>query len=174
MAVTTNLKLKPLATKIHKVTHGEMEVDTTGDEDLLQEETYSWDELNALKDELGKGVVSFVFQVESVLKNPDVVNNLGTHASDFKQTVDLFFSDINNFSLEVKGNRLLHEHLTGKVTDLSQLNLYNRCAMTYHSMFAELSALVTPTLSKLMLIISEIIDDNAPLAVTEEEGKTNE
>ena len=168
MTTKPNLKMKPLAAKVTRAVRGDMQTDISEDESLMEEESYNWDELNELRDDLGKGIMSFVFQVKSVIEQPDVINNLGDMADEFSQVTSLFFNDINDFSMRVKENRMLHDGKSGKVTDLTDFNTYNRCAMMYHSLFSELSALVTPTLSKLMLIISEIVDTSKSNAASEE------
>lgn len=168
--MAVNLQKKQLSSAVKQVTD-EMQVDTSGDLGLLEGENYSWDELNSLKDELGSGVLKFVGQVNSVVQNGEIVSRLGDQKQKFHDTVQIFFNDINEFSSKVKANRELHEHMSGKVNDLDEFDLYNRCAMTYHTLFEELSMLVTPTLSAIMIMITDIVDNEAG---TEVEGQQEE
>lgn len=171
--MAVNLKKKTISKAVNSVTE-EMQVDTSGDMDLLKGEIYSWDELNKLKDELGQGVLEFVGQVNSVASNGEIISKLGDKKQKFQDTVNIFFNDINNFSDKVKVNRESHEHLTGKVSSLDEFDLYNRCAMTYHSLFEELSQLVTPTLSTIMIMITDIVDPSLAEEDTQEEELPNE
>lgn len=174
MSDNVKLQPKPIAMSVKRAAHGDMEIDRSGDEQLLMDENYSWDDLNVLKEELGSSIMSFVLQVKSTLEQPEIINNLGSRSNEFNQTVNLFFSDVDEFSHKVKTNREMHEGRTGHVKDLTEFNLYNQVAMTYHSLFAELGSLITPTISKLMMIISEIVDLNNTLTEEDIKGKTNE
>lgn len=155
-----NFKKKKLSSNVENISKGEMTIDTSGDEDLMKEEEYSWDELSKLKEDLASKVVGFMMDMERTIKEPLVIDNLGSREDEFVKTTEIFFRDMDNFSKKVKANRLLHEDKFGKVKDLDELNLYNRCSMGYHTLFTELAALVTPTLGKIMVIISEIESDS--------------
>lgn len=174
--MTVNLERKEIGIAVKKVTD-EMSVDMSGDLGLLEDETYSWDELNELKDELGKSTLDFAMQVKSMTDNEEVILKLGDNQKKFAETVTIFYRDMDDFSTKVKANRLLHEEKTGKVVDLNEFDLYNRCAMTYHVLFEELSALVTPTLSNLMIMLTDIIDEEVETSeetVVEEEVVVDE
>lgn len=154
----TNLNAKKLSLAVSRAGTTGFSIDTSHDRDLLEGQNYNWDELNKLKEELGSSVLEFVGHVNSMLHNPDVVNNLGDQASHFTATIDIFFKDITEFSGKIKDLREQHEHLSGPVNDLNQLSLYNRLAMSYHSLCSELTILVGPTISELVLTVSKIID----------------
>lgn len=153
-----NLNLKRLSLAVNRAGSTGFAVDTSKDQELLQGQNYNWDDLNALKEELGRSLLEFVGQVDMMLRNPDITNNLGNQTEHFSKTVDIFFKDISDFSEKVKDLRVQHEQLSGPVSDLSQLSLYNRLAMSYHSLCSELTILVGPTISELVLTVSKVID----------------
>lgn len=150
---------KPLAKEIEKIVNNNFHVDTSNDQDLLNLHQYSWDDLEALKTDLGNSILQFIGQVNSVITNPDIIDNLGKHRDHFNKIVSIFFSDINEFSNKVKAIRLQHEGKTGKILDLNEFNIYNRLTIQYHALITELTTLITPTLSDLMLTIAEITQE---------------
>lgn len=170
---------KPLAKEIEKIVNNNFHVDTSNDQDLLNLHQYSWDDLEALKTDLGNSILQFIGQVNSVITNPDIINNLGEHRDHFNKIVSIFFSDINEFSNKVKAIRLQHEGKTGKILDLNEFNIYNRLTIQYHALITELTTLITPTLSDLMLTIAEITqevkdkENNIEDAVLVTEGKNS-
>ena len=165
--MSTNFQKKQITQEIDKVISNGFSIDTTQDSSFLTDKPYSWDDLTQLKDELGNSILEFVAQVNTIITNPEVIRNLGKEKDHFQRLVSVFFSDINEFSHKVKEIRLQHEGRTGHINDINEFNLYNRIAITYHSLYSELSALITPTLSDLVLTISEVVP-NAPLNSTSE------
>lgn len=153
-----NLNPKKLSVAVSRAGSTGFSVDTSHDNEFLEGQNYSWDDLRKLKDELGAGVLEFVGQVNQMLQNPDIVNNLGEQTKHFSDTVEIFFKDITGFSEKIRVVREQHEHLSGPVTDLNQLSLYNRLAMNYHSLCSELTILVGPTISELILTVSKAVD----------------
>lgn len=147
---------KPLSKEIEKIVNNNFQVDTSNDEELLNLHDYSWDDLHRLKNELGNSILQFIEQVHVVITSPGIINNLGKHKDHFNKLVSIFFSDINEFSNKVKAIRLQHDEKTGKLTDLNEFNVYNRLTIQYHALFTELTTLITPTLSDLILTIAEI------------------
>lgn len=147
---------KQITTEINRAINQGFSIDTHEDAELLINQNYSWDDLNKFKEELGNSVLQFVYQVNEIITSPNVINNLGEHKEHFSKLVNVFFTDINEFSNRVMSLRVQHEHLTGPIKDLNEYNLYNRIAINYHSLYTELSALVTPTLSELVMTISDV------------------
>lgn len=152
---------KQIATEINRAINQGFSIDTHRDAELLVNQNYNWDDLNKFKEELNNSVLQFVCQVNEIITSPDVINNLGEHKEHFGKLVNVFFTDVNEFSNRVKDLRVQHEHLTGPLKDLNEYNLYNRIAINYHSLYTELSALVTPTLSELIMTISDVA--NTPI-----------
>lgn len=154
--MNSNLKPKQITSAVNNALAAGFQINTTGDAAYLDGKNYNWSDLIQLKDQLGGSVVEFLGQVNAIISNPDIINNLGTHKEHFERVVKVFFADIDTFSNKVKDLRVQHEHLSGPVTDLNQFNLYNRLAITYHSLFAELQTLMTPTLSDLVLTVHSL------------------
>lgn len=152
-----NPNKKKLAQAVENVVNDEeVIIDLEDDETFLAKNPVDWDDLNKLKDDLGNTIMNFVFEIKSTIENPQVVNNLGERAPEFQKLVKLFFSDINSFSNQVKSTRLEHETREGRITSLEDYNTYNRLAITYHNLYMELVSLTSPTMSAIVLLISDI------------------
>lgn len=171
------LERKQIAKEIDNVIQNGFNIDSSHDEDFLKTSTYTWDDLNQLKQDLGNQIVEFIGQVNTVITNRDIIANLGDKTAHFNKVVELFFSDINNFSFKVKDIRVQHEHLSGHIDNLNDFNNYNRIAIQYQSLFSELATLISPTLADMMLTVSEVVSVNMNQAVNEPvviEGEVNE
>jgi len=163
----TVLKKSKSNLEIEKAINEGFTVNTDNDLDLLGKQNYNWDDLNKLKDELGQSILEFVFQVNSIITNKDVIDNLGNRAEDFNKTVNLFFTDVNYLSNRVKELRAEHEHRSGPITDFNDFSGYNKVAFSYQYLFSEFNSLITPTISDLVLTVAEIS------AQQKEEGTPN-
>lgn len=152
----TNLKPKQITAAVNNALAAGFQINTQDDAQHLQDKSYNWNDLIQLKEELGGSILEFVGQVSQITMNPQIINNLGNKKAHFERVVELFFADVGAFSNKVKELRVQHEHLSGPVGDINQFNTYNRIAITYHSLFTELQTLVTPTLSDLVLTVSEL------------------
>lgn len=154
-----------------------MQIDASHDQDFLSSSQYSWDDLNKLKEDLGMQIIEFIGQVQSIIANPAVISNLGDKSTQFQKSIELFFADINNFSLKVPEIRLQHENRTGHIDNLNDFNLYNRLAIQYQALFTELATLVSPTLADIMLTIADIVPvkvDEAVAQTQQQEGAVHE
>lgn len=154
-----NLKPKKISVDVNRASLSGFEADISDDLRLLQQENYNWDELNKLREEVAAGVMGFVYEVSQLYHNPSIVGNLGSKLTDFVNTVGVFFKDMADFSERIKVIREKHEHLSGPITDMASYNKYNLIAFEYHTLCSELAILVTPTMSQLILITSEAVDN---------------
>lgn len=150
------LEQKQITKEINKVLNQGFKINVQSDEDFLKTCDYKWEDLDKLKEDLGASIIEFIKQVNTIITTPEIINNLGDKKSHFNKVVNLFFSDINEFSHKVKEIRLKHENMSGPIKNINDFDNYNRIAIQYHSLFSELATLITPTLSDLMLTISEI------------------
>jgi len=156
---TANLKKSKLSQEVNKAINEGFSFNTLSDTDLLKQSNYSWDDLTNLKTELGNSVLEFVSQVTGVISQKEIIDNLKENLNSFNNVVKVFFSDINEFSDKVKHLRLQHEGRTGPIVDLDEYNLYNRLAISYHSLYSELNMLITPTLGELMVLVTESVNN---------------
>lgn len=154
---TTEFQKKQISREVDKVINSGFSIDMSRDTELLDDKPYDWNDINILKDELGNSIIQFLGQVNSIITNPDVISNLKDKKEHFEKLINIFFTDINDFSHKVKELREQHEGMSGHVKDINEFNNYNRIAITYHSMYNELLSLITPTLSELVLVISEVV-----------------
>lgn len=171
------LERKQIVKELDSAIQNGFNIDASHDEELLQSSQYNWDDLNTLKTDLGNQIIQFMGQVNMVITNPAVINNLGDRAKHFEKTVELFFADINNFSLKVRDIRVQHEEKTGHIDNLNDFNQYNRIAIQYQSLFSELATLVSPTLADIMMTIADIVPVKVGEAVVEpqqQEGAAHE
>lgn len=175
MSKKLNLEKKKLAKVVKGVVdNDELIIDIEDDETFLANNPVSWDDLNTLKNDLGNTIMEFVSEIKSTVENPQIVNNLGERKGEFEKLITLFFSDINEFSLQVKNIRSEHEQHTGRITTLEDYNTYNRLAITYHNLYMELISLTSPTMSAIVLLISDITNDNGKDVKVEQEETTQE
>lgn len=166
------LEQKQISKEINKVLNTGFKINTDSDEEFLKTSNFNWDDLNKLKEDLGKNILEFIFQVNEIITNKDIINNLKDQKEHFEKVVSLFFSDINDFSAKVKTIREQHEHLSGHINNINDFNNYNRIAIQYQSMFSELATLITPTLSDLMITINDVVSEQkGPLTI--DQGNTN-
>lgn len=172
-------KFNPAKKKLAKavksvVDNEEVIVDIEDDETFLANNPVSWSDLDKLKDDLGNTIMNLVFEIKSTIENPQVVNNLGEKADEFKSLVTLFFSDVNDFSNQVKTARSEHEGRSGRITTLEDYNTYNRLAITYHNLYMELISLTSPTMSAIVLMIADITSEMDIKAKEEAVAETTE
>jgi len=152
-----NLEQKKITREINKALNDGFKIDTDSDQQYLDGQDYNWNDLNNFKEELGSSVVKFAQQVSEITVRPEIINNLGDKREHFNKVVTVFFNDINSFSNKVKELRLQHEQFSGPVKDINEFNLYNRLAISYQALYTELTTLITPTLSDIMLTVTEIL-----------------
>lgn len=162
-----DLQQKQLTKAINKVIKDDFKVNTTDDESILENSNFSWDDLTKLKEELGNHILDFVAQVNSTVTNQAVINSLKDQLPYFNKLVMVFFSDINDFSGKVKTLREQHEGKTGPINNITEFDTYNRIAIMYQSYFTELTALVAPTLSDLVLVIAEAAQSSKESQITD-------
>lgn len=151
-----NLEKKKIAKEIDNALIGNMTLNGLSEEEALRLQNYSWDDLNKLKDDLAARIIDFLGQVNAIVTNLDIIRNLGDKKEHFNKLVNLFFSDINTFSKKVAELRVLHETKFNQISDLEEFDMYNRIAIMYQSLFSELATLITPTLSEIVLLISDV------------------
>ena len=151
-----NLKKSQIAAGVAQAIQGAMAKSIPSDQDLLADKSFSWDDLNQLKTELGGSVMDFMQQVNGIVANQQIIANLGDRTKHFQRLIQVFYDDLGAFSSKVKTLREQHEHRSGPLKDLSEFNQYNRLAIEYHNLYGELTMLMTPTLSDLMITISEV------------------
>ena len=138
----------------------EFEIDITDDKGWLEKEEYSWDELTLLKDEIGTKLIEFTLEVNNILEDERIIPNLGDRREEFMMSINLFLKDVNNFSLKIKETREKHEGRTGKVLDLDEFDEYNRITMTYHGLYNELINIIAPSMTSIMLVIADTVDNH--------------
>lgn len=157
--LNSTFKQKSLTKELDSVFNKHIEINTETDKEFLEKNNYKWEDLNILKQELGKNIIEFLSQVNSIITRQDIIANLGNRKEEFEKTVMTFFNDINEFSSKVKSLSEHHENKSGNITNMNEFNMYNRLAIYYNVYTTELLELVTPTLSNLVLIVSEVISD---------------
>ena len=169
-----DMQKKQLAKEIDKVIANGFNIDSSNDEEVLKNSDYKWEDLNQLKEDLANKIIEFMVEVNSAITNPLVINNLGTQAPHFNKLIELFYSDINNFSTKVKDIRVQHEDKSGPIKDINDFDVYNRLAIQYQSLFSELATLITPTLSEMMITIADIVPNTGPVTIDQPaEGSGN-
>lgn len=136
----------------------QINIDTSGDDAFLQTLPETWDDLNAMKDEMANSVLEFVSQVEEVSRQNVVMENLGSRKLEFERLHDVFYTDIDGFTKTVENLRSQHEHRSGRITTMDELTLYNALGMEYAVLNQKLMTLIAPTITSIILLVNEVTD----------------
>lgn len=150
-------KKKSLVGAVEEINSG-IVIDETDDLSYLEKENFRWEDLEMLRTEIGTALASFSSQIYASVVNEQLISNLGERREEFDRTINLLISDIQEFSKKVSRLSNAHKGKEGKICNLEEYGIYNRCSMEYNSSFIELTQLVTPSISKLMLLTAEVID----------------
>lgn len=155
----SNVNKAKLNTAIRSAYNPKIKIDTSKDNQIEELKNFSWDDLFALKEELASALIKFVLEVQNIIGNKTIIENLGDKKEHFEKLVKLFFHDIDNFSKEVGELVKKHEHRRGPIVDLDDFDEYNKIAIQYHVLYTELTNLISPTLTDIILTINEVIPD---------------
>lgn len=138
------------------------------DQNPLNSLTEGWDDLTAMKNEIAGAVLTFVMQVESVSKQKVVIDNLGVHLQEFQKLQNVFYTDLDGFTKKMEQLRPMHEHRTGPITSMEDLNVYNELAMEYTLLNSQLMTLIAPTITSIILLV-----DQATAPLIQQQGSNN-
>ena len=69
----TNLSPKKISEAVSRATLSGFEADVSNDAAILQQENYSWDDLNKLREEVATSVMDFVTQVAGLSSNKSII-----------------------------------------------------------------------------------------------------
>lgn len=150
------MKKTSIAKATRKVAQEMIEIDSDVNKNLIDTFTETWDDLTKMKDELAHSVIDFIQQVHSIIDNPTVQQVIGDRKSELDKLYNVFRSDIEEISSRIAGIRVKHESKSGRMTSLEEMTEYSRIFMEYQTIFTELQALLTPTLSSMVLLIDEV------------------
>ena len=132
-------------------------VDTSGDAQTLNSNKECWDDLSVLKNDLATTLLQFVVEIESAVTSPEILNALGADRHEFDKTVNVFYSDINRFTEQIQSLRSQHEHFSGGIDSMDDLNLFTRLSMSYQTLQIELHSLLGPTMANIILILHQAL-----------------
>lgn len=170
-----NLEKKKLNAEIEAIVDNNFEVVTNDQSEinkLLEDQDVNWDDLEKLKQELGSKIMEFTKNIVDIVGRKDIIDNLKGQTAEFNQLINLFLTDINNFSLKVKDLTKQHEGKSGPVKNIDEVSEYNRIAIQYNFYFSELLTLIAPTLAEILILIKEIsLEDSSKQAITDVEVK---
>lgn len=131
-------------------------IDRSGDQAALAGSDEGWDDLNVLKNELSQTMLGFVIEIESITKSPELLALLGDKRGEFDQMLNVFYSDINRFSSTIETLRHQHEHYSGSIASMEQLNEFTRLSMSYQTLQIEMQSLLAPTMAGIILMMHEV------------------
>lgn len=147
-------------------------VDTSNDAQTLNSNKECWDDLSLLKNELATALLHFVIEIESMVTSPDILSALGEDRREFDKTVNVFYSDVNKFTEQIHALRSQHEHLSGGIESMDDLNLFTRLSMNYQVLQIELHSLLGPTMANIVLILHQALPSK--IAVKDPEPTTGD
>lgn len=130
-------------------------VDIEDDLDFLKDSDYKWEDLSDLFQDLSLAIQEFIGSVNSIIGNQHIIGNLGANEARFAKLVEQFFNDLEEYSVSVAAIKRNHENKSGQLESLEEFDEYNRLAIEYHHLFEQLQALISPTLSAIMVIVTD-------------------
>lgn len=151
------MKQTSISSAVQAVVNGSIRVNTSNDDKLLDTLTETWDDLQEVKNTIAMGVLDFVTQVEQITQQQVIMANLGQHEAEFRRLETVFYSDLNGFTLKVQELRAEHEHRSGAITSLEDLNTYNRLAVEYAALNSQLLTLIGPTITSMIILVNEVV-----------------
>lgn len=143
----------------------ELSIDRSGDEAILKGNEEGWDDLNVLKEELATTMLGFVIDIDSITTNPQVLSVLEGKRGEFDKHLNIFYSDIERFTSTIQTLRAEHEHLSGRISTMEDLNTFTRLSMSYQTLQVEMQSLLGPTMASIILILHDV----APHSMAPEE-----
>lgn len=147
---------EPLATTAPDEDEG-ITIDTSNDITTLNTNKECWDDLSHLKNELAATLLNFVVEIERATTSPELLSALGADRQEFDKTVNVFYSDVNRFTEQIQSLRSQHEHLSGGIDSMDDLNLFTRLSMSYQTLQIELHSLLGPTMANIILILHQAL-----------------
>lgn len=143
-------------------------------EQLIKESDFHWEDLNKMREELGYAMLEFANNVWETLSNKDIIDNLGEHKNHFDKLVLQIFHDLNVVSNKVAEISVKHETKSGKIETEEDYNLYNKISYEYHLLFSELTTLLGPSMTDLVVTTMAVLDKVKAKLINEEKSETIE
>lgn len=154
-SATSSATKSSINRKINKIIEDSMDIDRSGDAELLSKNDQSWDDLNNLRESLGSALLQLCQEIFSMSVNPEIQSVLGDRKTEFDKLMKTFEADSTSFSERVQEIRLQHEGRTGKLTSMQEYSEFTRLFLQYQNAHDELNALLAPTMSELVLLVHE-------------------
>lgn len=146
-------------TKIANAVETLQSVETESDRrymDYITTEKFQWEDLHVMRNEIGENISVFIENVSAILKNQQIMENLGENANEFDKLVSMFFSDIEKFSVEMAALNVQFENKFGVITTIDDYTLYNDLAVAYHFKTSDMVALTQCTIGQIISICLEV------------------
>jgi len=119
--------------------------------------TETWEELNEIKDTIANGVLEFVGSGEIIRQTPEITQSLGDKTAEFEKLLNLFYTDIDQFTKRMQTLIAEHDGKTGVLTTIEELHLFSSLSAQYLSLGDQLTVLIGPTVGQLMLLINDAV-----------------
>lgn len=142
---------------IDTMVNDSIRVNKSSDFDMLNNISETWDDLQNIKNTIAMGVLEFVTQIEQITGTTVIMANLGANENRFRRLENVFYTDLNGFTLKVQELRQEHDHRSGPITSMDDLVIYNRLALEYASLNQQLTTLIAPTITEMILLVNEIV-----------------
>lgn len=146
--------VKTLTKEINKLVNNNFQV-TTNDDDIVGNITSTWDEINELKYTISEELLNLVHNVNAIITNDEIIKNISEKDKDkFTRLVNLFFTDVNDYSFKIKELRAQHEEKTGRIESIEEFEKYNRLAFNYYTISNEIISILSPIITEIIVISS--------------------
>lgn len=133
----------------------ENSIESIGDDsDFFKDNPAQWEELEELASSLREGVLTFADQMNSMVTNEEAMALLQDKKPEFDRMFQTYLSDTKDFSEKFAQLYTKHEGRSGKITNMEDYALFNSLAFQYEHAKDELSALLAPTISEMVLLIN--------------------
>lgn len=165
-------EVNTLTREINKLADNNFTVNNTEEDFSTREKIkVTWEDLQALKDELSSQVINLVYNVTSIVENKQILDSIASK-ENFSKLVKVFFEDVAEYSAKVKVIRSKHECKTGKVLTVEEFEEYNKLAVEYYGLSEELIHVLAPTVTEIIIMSNADVAAKIKTLEVEDVGTT--
>ena len=133
-----------------------LRVNTDNDKDFLANHNFDWSDLMKFQSEMNSYILEFVVQANRIAANKELIAKLGDQKADFQRYMTTFYSDVDAFTRRTEALYKRVPKTSGKIETMDEYGLYNQIGIEHHTLMSDLTSIVAPTLTQVVMILSSI------------------